>query len=200
MVRQKPYPFCLNFFSAFQMKALLILCVTATLLSLFSSCKNDVDEAKKITLRTNTNIEKATNIEIVFSEQGVSQIVANAPELLRYAVEKPYMEFPKGIVLKFYSNKKVESTMTANYAIAQEGDKRMVARNNVVVINNKGETLNTEELIWDEAQEIIYSNAFVKISTKDEIIMGTGMTANQNFTNYVIKNISGIIKVKQTEL
>ena len=75
----------------------------------------------------------------------------------------------------------------------------MVARNNVVVINEKGEKLNTEELVWDEEKELIYSNAFVKITTKDEIIMGTGMTANQNFTNYVIKNISGIIRVKAQE-
>lgn len=162
-----------------------------------TSCKNDVEEVKKITMRTNTNIERATDIEIIFSERGVSQIVANGPELLRYAVEKPYMEFPKGIEVRFFSDGKIESTMTANYATAQEGNKLMVARNNVIVVNNKGETLNTEELIWDEEKEIIYSNTFVKISTQDEIIMGTGMTANQNFSNYVIKNISGVIKVKQ---
>lgn len=197
---QKISCFFLKFLFIPQMKVLFYLSFATTFLLFFYSCKNDVGEVKKITLRTNTNIEKATNVEIVFSEHGISQIVANAPELLRYAVEKPYMEFPKGIVLKFYSNKKVESTMTANYAIAQEANKRMVARNNVVVVNDKGETLNTEELIWDEEQEIIYSNSFVKISTKDEIIMGTGMTANQNFTNYVIKNISGIIKVKQNVL
>lgn len=169
------------------------------LLSWCAACKNNVDEAKKITLRTNTSIEKATKVEIVFSERGINRIVANAPELLRYAVEKPYMEFQKGIEMKFFNGNKVESTMKANYATAQEGNKLMVARNNVVVVNDKGETLHTEELIWDEEKEIIYSNAFVKISTKDEIIMGTGMTANQNFTNYVIKNISGIIKVKQSE-
>jgi LPS export ABC transporter protein LptC len=169
------------------------------LLQFFLGCKTDVDEAKKITMRVNTSIEKATKTEIVFSEHGVNRIVANAPELLRYAVEKPYMEFPKGIEMRFFNGNKVESIMTANYAIAQEGNKLMIARNNVVVVNEKGETLNTEELIWDEEKETIYSNAFVKITTQDEIIMGTGMTANQNFTNYVIKNISGIIKVKQNK-
>lgn len=177
----------------------LTLLLPLILLQFFLGCKTNVDEAKKITMRVNTSIEKATKTEIVFSEHGVNRIVANAPELLRYAVEKPYMEFPKGIEMKFFNGNKVESTMTANYAIAQEGNKLMIARNNVVVVNEKGETLNTEELIWDEEKETIYSNAFVKITTQDEIIMGTGMTANQNFTNYVIKNISGIIKVKQNK-
>lgn len=183
----------------FEITSILNLLILFLSIQFMFSCKNDIDEARKITTRVNTSIEKATQTEIVFSEHGMNRIVANAPELIRYAVEKPYMEFPKGIEMKFFNGNKAESTMTANYAIAQEGNKLMIARNNVVVVNEKGEKLNTEELIWDEEKETIYSNAFVKITTQDEIIMGTGMTANQNFTNYVIKNISGIIKVKQNK-
>jgi hypothetical protein len=55
-------------------------------------------------------------------------------------------------------------------------------------------------LIWDEEKKIIYSNSFVKITTSDEIIYGRGMTANENFTDYVIKNITGKIKVKTKDL
>ena len=76
----------------------------------------------------------------------------------------------------------------------------MTARDSVVVINNKGEIMNTDELIWDEDKKIIYSNSFVKIRTADEIIYGNGMTANENFTGYVIKNITGTIKVKSSNL
>ncbi len=177
------------------MKRLLFLLLPL----LLTACTTNLDEAKKITTRTNTSIEKGTDVEIVFSEHGENRIVCTAPLLLRYAVEKPYMEFPSGMELKFFNDGKVESNMTANYATVQEGNKLLVARNNVVVVNEKGETLNTEELIWDEEQEIIYSNAFVKIATGDEIIMGTGMKANQNFTNYVIRNITGIIKVKNPD-
>jgi hypothetical protein len=72
----------------------------------------------------------------------------------------------------------------------------MTARNDVVVINKKGEKLNTEELIWDEQREQIYSNAFVKITTDDEIIMGNGLESNQTFTDYTVKHITGSIKVK----
>ena len=171
-------------------------CIFLILSTALGACSNDLENAKLITTRTNTSIERGTDVEIVFSDYGVTRIVSTAPVLLRYATEKPYMEFPNGLDLKFFNNGKVESTLTAQYATVQEGNKLMVARNNVVVVNEKGETLNTEELVWDEEKAIIYSNAFVKITTKDEIIMGTGMTANQNFTNYVIKNISGIIRVK----
>jgi Lipopolysaccharide-assembly, LptC-related len=64
------------------------------------------------------------------------------------------------------------------------------------VINAKGEKLNTEEIIWDEQKKIIYSNAFVKITTGDEIIWGIGMEANEDFTDYVIKKVTGKVKVK----
>lgn len=111
------------------------------------------------------------------------------------------MEFSDGMELLFYNNNgAVESRMTARYATVVENSNEMTARDSVVVINEKGERLDTDELIWDEQKKIIYSNSFVKITTADEIILGKGMTANQNFTDYVVKSISGTIKVNATEV
>ena len=53
----------------------------------------------------------------------------------------------------------------------------MEARKNVVVVNEKGETLNTEHLIWDERSEKLKSDEFVKITRKDEIIPLSSMDA-----------------------
>jgi lipopolysaccharide assembly outer membrane protein LptD (OstA) len=69
-----------------------------------------------------------------------------------------------------------------------------------VVVNQKGERLTTDELIWDEEKKIIYSNTFVKIATEDEVMYGKGMIANQNFSDYTIKNITGKIKVNASEV
>ena len=73
----------------------------------------------------------------------------------------------------------------------------MIARKNVVVVNEKGEQLNTENLVWDEKSEKLLSNEFVKITSKDEIIYGTGFEANQNFSKYKIFNIKGTISLKK---
>ena len=169
-------------------------------LSLFS-CKNDPNEDKLIQSRPNVNLEQGKDVVINYSSEGVAKIKAVAATATRFAKEKPYMEFSDGIKILFYnSGHQVESTVTAKYATAYENSHSMTARDSVVVINNKGEILNTDELIWDEEKKIIYSNSFVKITTTDEIIYGKGMTANQNFTDYVIKNISGKIKVKTSDL
>ncbi|HWB64624.1 MAG TPA: LPS export ABC transporter periplasmic protein LptC [Chitinophagales bacterium] len=168
---------------------------------LLFSCKGDLDKAKQIIARANVNIETGKQVEINYSDNGIVRIKATAPTATRFNKEKPYLEFSDGIKILFYnSSHQVESTLTAKYATAYENSHAMTARDSVVVVNNKGEVLNTDELIWDEDKKIIYSNSFVKITTADEIIYGNGMTANENFTDYVIKHITGTIKVKTSDL
>lgn len=178
---------------------LLCLCCVAVLL--LSSCKNDIDEARLITSRTNVNIEKGKGVEIRYSDFGKTRIRVESETATRYNTAKPYLEFSDGMKMTFYdANGEIENTLTARYATVVENSNEMTARDSVVVINRKGERLDTDELIWDEEKKIIYSNSFVKISTADEIIYGNGMMANQNFTDYTIKKISGTIKVKTSEL
>ena len=72
----------------------------------------------------------------------------------------------------------------------------MEARKNVEVINEKGDKLNTEHLTYDMADGKLRSDEFVKITTADEIIYGTGLEANEDFSRYRIFNIKGIINLK----
>ena len=67
----------------------------------------------------------------------------------------------------------------------------------MVVVNRKGERLNTEKLIWDERNELLSSDRFVKITTAEEIIFGDGFEANQDFSRYRIFNVKGRLTVKK---
>ena len=68
-----------------------------------------------------------------------------------------------------------------------------------MVVNKKGETLNTEHLIWEEKTEKIHTDEFVKITTEDEVIFGHGFESNQDFSKYRIKKIKGTIDLKDAE-
>lgn len=182
--------------SAIRQYATVSICVF-----LLTSCKTDLDEARLISSRANTNIETGKDVEILYTDYGITRIKAVAKTATRYNTQKPYMEFSDGMKMYFYSaTGEIESTLTARYATAVENSNEMTARDSVVVINNKGERLDTDELIWDEEKKTIYSNTFVKISTADEIIFGNGMVADQNFSNYTIKKITGTVKVKTSNL
>jgi LPS export ABC transporter protein LptC len=160
------------------------------------SCENDLEKVKLYSKGKLTPQESAKNIKILYSDSALVKVELTAPVLNRYETDNPYIEMPKGLHANFYNDRlEVKSKLDANYGIRYERDQRMEARKNVVVINEKGDRLDTEHLIWDERKEKLFSDDFVKITTKDEIIFGNGFEANQDFTKYKIFNIKGTISL-----
>lgn len=175
--------------------------ILLTLLPLFfASCENDLDKVNQITARNTDPVEQGKNIEILYSDSAKIRVKVNAPELKRFVLPKPVVEMPSGVKVEFYDDSlHVTSTLTSNYAIRKDSEQIMEAKNDVVVVNTKGEKLNTEHLIWDEKTRKIYSQEFVKITTADEIIMGNGFESNEDFTKYKIFDIKGIITINKNE-
>lgn len=167
---------------------------------LLFSCTTDLEKIKKISESEEGAAELGKQVEMYYTEMGQLKAKIIAPELIRFQKE-PNTEFPKGLRLYFYNqHTEIESKLSANYGIFYEKKEEMLVRDDVVIINTKGEKLNTEELTWKRKEKKIYSDAFVKITTPEEIIYGTGLEANQDFSDYTIKNISGVINVEQEEL
>jgi len=166
---------------------------------ILSSCKNDIDVINSFTELHNLPSQSVRNLETIYTDSGKIQIKLLAPELKRFSnVEEPYIEFPAGIKVVFYDkNQEPESQLTAKYAIYSETNELWEARDSVIAINNLGDTLNTELLFWDEKKELIYTNKFVKITTENEVIWGEGLEANQEFTDWKIKNVKGIIYIEK---
>ncbi len=163
----------------------------------FIACENDPTIVKNIGTIAKLPAQSIINAEILYSDSGVVRAKINAPLLEYYSGEKPYTEFKKGLnMVLLNKDKKPETQMKANYAIKNEKDNIIEAKNDVVVKNDRGETLNTEHLIWDEGKDLIKSDAFVKITTPDKIIMGDGLESNQSFTKYKILKIKGTINLK----
>lgn len=175
-----------------------ILFTLAFISAIFYSCVNDKSEVELITKKINYPVETATDIEVLYSDSAKVKAKLNAPLMKHFLNPKPYIEMPKGIDLKFFDDTlNIISTITANYAINRESEDIMEARNNVVVVNQKGEQLNTEHLIWNQKTKKIYSTVFAKITTKDEIIIGNGFEANEDFTNYKINKVKGVFNVNK---
>jgi LPS export ABC transporter protein LptC len=158
----------------------------------FVSCENDI---KKVSLSGIEDLPEQTlkDAELIYSDSGKVQMLLKAPVIDRYGGEENYNEFPKGIKASFYDEKgQIKSSLTANYAIHFEKMKIMEAKNNVVLVNRENnEQLNTEHLVWDEKRAIIYSDKFVKITTKDEVLLGEGFESDETFTKWKIISPKG---------
>jgi len=165
----------------------------------FISCQTDIQTINLITAGDDLPSESMKDAEIMYSDSAKVKMKLMAPKLDRY-VNKDYIEFPSGMNLLFYNDSmRVDARMKSDYGIRYEKEEKMEAKKNVEVVNVKGEKLNTEHLIWDEAKGTIHTEAFVKITTGDEIIYGDGLESNQDFTKYKILHPKGTITVKEDE-
>ncbi len=175
---------------------IFILCCC---ISSFQSCVNDVAEVNEASKLAEPGVEKGKNIELYYSENGDVAVKVTAPFLTRYNSNDPYTEFDKGMHVDFFNDSlKVITTLTANYGIRYEKQMKTIMRNDVRVVNEKGEHLSTEELIWDEKKHIIYSEKFVKITTPDQVLYGEGMEADEQLPKYIIKKPQGTIKTEMS--
>jgi LPS export ABC transporter protein LptC len=178
----------------FQKKLFLLLMISCG----FASCENNEGEISRITERPNDPVEEIVGLQTIYSDSGTVKVLLEAPIMKKVLLPKPITELPKGMKISFYDqNMNIISRMKSSYAIHYEQEHRWEARNNVEVVNVKGEKLNTEKLIWDERQNKLLSDNFVKITTDKEIIMGNGFEADQDFSHYKIYNVTGHITLNQ---
>ena len=142
---------------------------------------------------------EATDFQTFYTDSGVVRYFLKTPKLLKYEQEKaPYTEFPEGFHLQqFDANKKIISELSANYGKNFEIEQKWLATGNVVMVNNKGDTLRTEELIYLIKEERIYTDKFVSIKKGDDIINGTGgFESDTQMTKWTFKKTKGEIYVE----
>ncbi len=167
---------------------------------LFIACgSKELDKVKISAAAKDLPIEVGSNIYINYTDSGYLKAKVFAPLLERYSSEnRMETEMRQGITAYFYDNNgKISSYIKSKYAIRNESQRTLTARKDVFVVNNKGDTLRTEELIWDEKNDRIYSEQFVKITSPDRIILGSGLESNTAFTKFRVLNITGVISLKQ---
>ena len=163
-------------------------------------CGSKEVELSKITSSTpDLPIEVGYNVSISYTDSGYLKAKLFAPVLERYATDvRMETEMREGITAYFYGSEgKVTSYIKSKYALRNEIERTITARKDVNVVNNKGDTLRTEELIWDEKTDQIFSKKAVRITSPDKIIMGTGLESNTSFTQFKVLNITGIISLNQ---
>lgn len=192
----------MTFFSRYaRIAALLISCFFVW------ACENDIKDVNNFTKRQ-TGVEEATDVTSFMSQEGIIKAKLRAPFMLRHQADTrnqadtPYVEFPHSVHVDFFDDStKVKSTVDALYARYKEAENKVLLRDSVVVINlEKGDTLRTSELWWDQEKEQFYTDKPVRIYQIDKTIFGKGLKAAQDFSNYEIFNITGTVLTTGNQL
>ncbi len=165
--------------SLFSFLLLFIIAVT-------SSCREDADASA---LKVYDGPMKMTvNIHLLQSDSAIVRFDLKAPKQLEFA--NGNMEFPEGVEIQiFEKDGQLSTTIRADrgYLLNQENIFR--GEGNVQVRNLiKDQKLQSEELFWDQRKKIIYTEKFVTVQDGETLFNGTGLEADETFTNYTLKN------------
>ena len=171
---------------------------------ILQSCTNDLKDVMALPTNKLSPSQVGDSVTMLYTDSAELKIVLTASRMLLFNnknISEPFTILPKGFFVTFFDEEeKISSTLKANYGVRYESTKRMEAKYKVEVVNKKGEKLETERLVWDEANKKIYTDAPIKITTPTQVISGKGLNSNQDFTKYEIKEVTGIIKLKNNEL
>jgi len=170
---------------------------------LFSACSgNHKKLGAAITERDSLPIMDTRGVTTLISDSGITRYRINTEEWQIYDRKSPsYWSFQKGIYLeKFDSVFNVEASIKADTAYYYDKKRLWELLGHVVIKNLKGETFNTEQLYWDQNQQKVYSDRFIRIEQPDKIITGRGFESNQQMTIYTIRKPEGIFYVNDESL
>lgn len=171
--------------------ALVLACLVC------SSCENDLDKVKVLNSPQRLPVESVRNTEILYTDSGVLVGRLKSPQMDHYMGERSFMVMPKGVLLFLYdSTGKVSTRMKARFALKYDDSDVVEAKGGVEVVNERGERLETEHLVWDQRGDAIRSDVFVRITTQQEVLLGEGLSSNQAFTRYRILKPRGTVNLK----
>ena len=164
------------------------------------SCEEDLAVSQVFdpdTLSKDSDV--AYHVTMEYTDDGQKLMELEAPVLLRKNTIPVKDIFPDGILVTFYEDREPYATLTSKYAERLPDDYLVIASDEVVFENIKGEKLETSELKWDERKGKIFTDRFARLTRPNEIIYGYGFTSNQDFTDIEFEKTTGKRPLPQLE-
>lgn len=158
----------------------------------FFSCESNFREVQKMSLAEFKPTGEADTINLKYTDSGKIQAVLRSPKMLDYTtVAYPFTEFPKGMDLTLYDKLERRTFVKSDYAVSYKGTDLIDLRGNVVISNETGEKLETEQLYYDQKNEWFYTEKRFKFTSLKGVSYGEGIDFSKDFKIVNSQKISG---------
>ena len=164
-----------------------------------TSCNSVQEESVIIEDRDSMAVMSTYGVSTIISDSGRISYRIDAEEWLVFdRRQPPYWAFEKGVYLEKYDYEmNVEATIKCDTAYYYSEQKLWKLIGNVDIRNPKNERFYTDLMYWNQEEEKIYSDAYIKIEQEEQTTEGIGFSSNQNMTQWEIKNTKGIYTIKE---
>jgi len=173
-----------------------VFSLAIALLFLYAGCSSD---RVKPHIDASLNVKELPSQEswdskIFFSDSGKTKAVLYAGHIRMYEKSRETL-IDSSLKVDFYNTSEIRTTtLTSRRGKVNDATKDLYAINNVVVVNDSGTTLKTEELMWRNRDRKIITDKFVTILTPKEKIEGYGLVSDQAMRDYTIRDITYVTR------
>ncbi|MGC1473555.1 MAG: LPS export ABC transporter periplasmic protein LptC [Psychroserpens sp.] len=177
--------------------------VTAIVVTMFFSCKNNFKAVQNIGVLQNQPIGEAKNINLKYTEapDSIGRVIANleSPKMLDYSNRDfAFSEFPDGLRLYLYDENNQKNTVLADYGIVYNETDLIDLQGNVVLITPQNDSLFAEQLYYDQKREWLFTNLPVRLkSATANNGNGDIFDSDTKFKNYTILDGRGDMYLKE---
>ncbi|MBQ8336476.1 MAG: LPS export ABC transporter periplasmic protein LptC [Bacteroidaceae bacterium] len=177
------------------------IAVAAIVVLLFHSSCSDKAAGSSVVIECSDSLAVMSTFDVntIISDSGRISYKIIADEWRIYDKRKPpHWAFEKGVYLEKYDSlMNVEATVKCDTAYYFNEKKLWKLIGNVNIKNPQNEKFYTSLMYWDQNEERIYSDAYIRIEQTDQVTEGTGFSANQNLSVWQINNTKGIYTIEE---
>ncbi len=177
-------------------KVMVALLIAGSAISLmFPSCGGK----KKAPPMNDENLITRTvdSMEWLTTKNGKTTNLFKASLMEDHAFAKPaFQEYRRGIeVIGYDSLEQEASHILADYALHWTERDLWDLKGNVIVVGEDGRRLTTQQLMWDIKLKKIYSNVDSKVEEGEDVFIGEGFEAADDFSQWTFRRLKGRVSV-----
>ena len=161
-----------------------------------SSCSGDDNKVYAANIDPEvTPTMTTTDVSTLISDSGIVRYKVDAPVWYVYdEAAEPKWTFPKSLHLESFDemfNK--EATIDCDSATYLTNKQLWRLDGHVRVVNMAGEKFLTNQLFWNQKQQVVYSDSFIQIIRADRVMEGYGFVSDERMTDFSVHNVSAIL-------
>ncbi len=143
-----------------------------------------------------------TDVLTVISDSGHTRYRITSPLWNMFEEAKePHWTFPKGITCEELDNNyNAMSTIKCDSAYFDKFQSLWTLTGHVSITNASGDVVLTDELMWNQHEHRLYSNAFIHIEKQGRVIEGYGYESNERLTTYQLRQVEAIFPIDERRM
>jgi LPS export ABC transporter protein LptC len=166
------------------------------LIGVITGCSDSNGGADRFKINPDVGVDRMERVDLWFYHKGFEKAHLKAGAMLWYRTGNR-MEMEDGLTVDVYNaqGRQVISRISAQRGTRDIAKALLEARGSVVANNLAGDTLFTEQLFMDEKVGRVYTGAPVRIRTPREWLVGDGLEANRDLSEYRILRLKGNVRL-----